>query len=275
MEKAQKPAREMRGLDELKPFPTQVEQFGDLNEVELTALAEDISANGLKHPIEVLGENAAGLPVGTIVCGHQRLRALRLLGVQESRVRVRYDLAGATRNEVEGVFLDDNVHRKQLTPLGKARAAYRRVELERGAGGLCGAAGGKDLRDRVGAAIGMTGRNVQRYLNALKAPAAVQRAFDAGDVTLVQADRVGQLGKKERQELTEAIDGGTPARKAVEHALRLAAPEGECVDWLKALSDWAERGERVLGGLGNDAEVGGALAGRLKRLAGSLAALTG
>ena len=274
MKTVEKPVRGVRKLDDLTPFPTQVEQFGDLNEDELAALAEDIKLNGLKHPIEMLGENAAGLPVGTIVCGHQRLRALKLLGRVDTRVRVRLDLAEATREEIECVFLDDNVHRKQLTPLGKARAALRRLELEKGARGLSGAQGRTELRDRVGKSIGMTGRNVQRYLNALQAPAAVQRAFDAGDLTLVQADRVGQLAEKERQALSKAIGSGEPVKAAVERALR-RAPRGGVGEGLGPLSRWVTSGERLLSALGDDPEVSRALSGRLKGLADRLSELAG
>ena len=53
---------------------------------EIEALARDMDENGLRDPVEVL-------PDGTLVTGHQRVRAAGLLGWEEIDVVVRHDLA--------------------------------------------------------------------------------------------------------------------------------------------------------------------------------------
>src|SRR3954447_26078461 len=92
-ESTTKPWREVRELSELPARPGHAGSFGDLPPRELEALAEDIRVNGLEHPIEVLPANAAGLPPNTVICGHQRWRALALLKETSTRVRVRHALA--------------------------------------------------------------------------------------------------------------------------------------------------------------------------------------
>ena len=54
-----------------------------------------------------------------------------------------------------------------------------------------------EARDRVGRALGMSGRNLGRYLRVLKTPVAVQNAFRAGYAVACNAQRrVADLEKK-------------------------------------------------------------------------------
>jgi ParB-like chromosome segregation protein Spo0J len=184
-------------LDLLNSFPAQEAMFDPLSDVDLAGLAQDIKSNGLKNPIEVLPKNEAGFPPGTIVRGHQRLRALRLNGESDADVLVRYDLADASRDRVEQEFLEDNLYRRQLDPLAKARVALRLAEIERQVppGEISGDQEG-EVRNRVGKVIGMSGRNLDRYWSLLKAPAEVQAAFRAGKLRLDVAAKVGRLDRK-------------------------------------------------------------------------------
>src|SRR4051812_6738101 len=73
-------------LSRLQEHPRQAELFGNLPDEELRALAEDMRRHGQRQPVEAL-------PDGTLLAGHQRLRAARLLGWDKIEVRVRHDLA--------------------------------------------------------------------------------------------------------------------------------------------------------------------------------------
>src|SRR5215510_2358776 len=75
-------------ISRLKNHPLQKTMFGDLPDAELRALAEDMRANKQKDPVEIL-------PDGTVLAGHQRIRAARLLGWAEVDVVIRHDLAEA------------------------------------------------------------------------------------------------------------------------------------------------------------------------------------
>ena len=161
---------ETRQLGKLVNHPRQAELFPALNEHELQALADNIDRIGLQQPIEVLPPgNAAGLPAGTILRGHQRRRALQLLGYEEAEVLVLHDLAGADRNTVDLHFVEENLHRRQLTPLAKARAALAVFDLERGrSSDELSDGDAQDARDRVAKSLNLgSGRHLQRYLNLL------------------------------------------------------------------------------------------------------------
>jgi ParB-like chromosome segregation protein Spo0J len=215
-----KARREPRALDALVPFPAQGDYFDVLSEADLKALADDIKKHGLKQLIEVLPPNAASLPENTILCGHQRARALRRLGRTEVEVRVRYDLASESRETVEAVFLRDNLNRRQLDPLAKARAAARLFEGERRRGGM------ESLRDRVGKTLGMSGRNLDRYMSLLRAPLAVQNAFRAGKLSLVLAARLGGASQARWDEAERRIESGENPGVVAREVLGAPARDG-------------------------------------------------
>jgi ParB-like chromosome segregation protein Spo0J len=119
---------EQRELSSSRPHPGQGHFFGDLSATEVQMLAEDIAQNGLQYMIEILPGNAAGLPVNTILTGHQRRRALELNGETEADVWVRYDLADADSATIERALLEENLNRRQLDKCDMARI----LEIERG-----------------------------------------------------------------------------------------------------------------------------------------------
>jgi hypothetical protein len=63
----------------------------------------------------------------------------------------------------------------------------------------------QNVRDRVGKAIGMSGRNLDRYLRVLETPMPVQDAVDAGRLPLVIGAKVATLPKAQQEELAEQI----------------------------------------------------------------------
>jgi ParB-like chromosome segregation protein Spo0J len=92
----------------------QAAMFGDLPEEEIRALAEDMARNGQRQPVEIR-------PDGTIIAGHQRVLAAKLLGWTEIDVIVRYDLEEQGDAAVEAYFVGDNLFRRQLSPLATSR----------------------------------------------------------------------------------------------------------------------------------------------------------
>jgi ParB family chromosome partitioning protein len=187
----------------LKAHPDQAGLFADLPAHELDALVDDIRTQGLQHPVDVL-------PDGTIVRGHQRVRAYRELGLPEIPARVRHDWAGRDRVYTDVALVDDNLFRRHDDPLGRAKAyAYLFRKLKKlpvaDRPEWCD---GCDLRDAVGKRLGLSGRNLGRYLDALDAPAPVQEAFRRGAIKLVQAARVGNLPVARQNKIAEALEQG-------------------------------------------------------------------
>jgi len=204
-------------LERLKRHPRQDDNFHPLPAQELEALADDMRRNGQNTPIEVTTD---GRPID----GHQRKRAAEMLGWDEVRVLVRYDLEG-DEFAIERRMIEANLHRRQLDALDRVRLARRMLEIEqrREPGGLSQYAE-QDLRDRIGEALGMSGRNVQRYLNILNAPMEVQRAHSEGRLSMKLAEKVARLGDAARGEIAaEIAAGGDPAEVVAAH-LPEAAP---------------------------------------------------
>src|SRR3954452_12382219 len=81
-------------IADLRPHPSHAKFDTQLSEDEIDRLAQDIRQNGLQVPIEVT-------PDLDVICGHQRLRALKKLGRTQVRAWVRHDLAEAGEACVE------------------------------------------------------------------------------------------------------------------------------------------------------------------------------
>jgi ParB-like chromosome segregation protein Spo0J len=215
MSKRRKPADEVRRIDQLRAFPSQREVFDDLCEQELQDLAADIAERGLQEKIEVLPQNSAGFELDTVIKGHQRIRALRLLGRTETVVRVRHDLANASKPQIEAEFVKSNIRRRQLTTLQSARAEAFLYWSNCKPQYRVRAAEDQELAKRIAVATGATGRHLKRILRILDAPLPVQRACDAGRLRMVLAERVGSLPEQQQQEIAKRIDGGDDAREVV------------------------------------------------------------
>ena len=212
--------------------------------------------SGQRDPIHVMPpKNAANLPAYTILDGRRRATALEANGEKEANVVVRHDLVGAERDTIEAVFLEFNCDRRQLHPLDKARIALRRFEIEkrRPRGGLR-PIDEQEARDRVGKAIGMSGRNLQRYFRLLLTPREVQDAVRDGKLALVVGERVSWLSKDKQAEIAERIRAGEKAKDVVAGYLKprsarhkhATAAFNRFVNHLKAaLADMEDRPDEV------------------------------
>ena len=167
----------------LKKHPKQADMFADPTEHEVKELAESMKA-GLDHPIEIL-------PDGTIICGHRRTAAARLLGWTTIPAIVRNDLAN---NPVaaETRLIEENLNRRQMTPMQIARcyAALKKLAGQRARVGL-DQVERRDVRDSIGESLGLSGRQLDRYLLLIEhCPVEVQQAVDRGDLGIVAANFV-------------------------------------------------------------------------------------
>lgn len=256
------PRQESRELADLKAHPLQATFFAPLPAEEVRVLADNIQKRGLKNPIEIMPANEAGLEANTILDGHERRRALELLGETRCTVIVRYDLATASATEVEEAFLEPNRVRRQLNPLAMARIAVRRLEIERRRprGGLHH----RDLaeaRDRVGQALGISGRNLGRYLRILRTPHEVQMAFSAGRLPLTLAEKVADLGAMEQKAVARRIaEGEEPKAVLMEFIAKPKAGRRKVCDAMACFASGLRAGMEDLEG--RVAEVGDGLARR-------------
>jgi len=211
MATAKKPTK--RNLDDLRPHPLQAKMFPDLSDPELEALSADMQRNDLQHPIEITSD-------GTIIAGHQRVRAARKLGWKEIDVIVRTDLEGQGSDAIERRLIEDNLNRRQLSGLAKARcikALHDLIETEldstnwqpRG-----------ELKEIIAKRLSLSSREVSRYLLVLETPIAVQNAFDEKKLSLVKAGQVAGLSKEQQDEIAIRITSGEVPREVVDSFLQ-------------------------------------------------------
>lgn len=208
----------MYDVDTLGVHPRQDEIFGDCTEAELAGLVRSLQKHGLKHPIEIL-------PDRTVVAGHQRLRAARRLGWKKIAVKVRSDLAAAGAAAVEAHLIADNLDRRHLTTLAKARCVTRLIELEQGRAD--GPRAVEAMKDKVGERLGLSRRSVSRYVLLAAAPKPLQDACDAGHVSLSVACRAACLPRAALAGLVKAMlkADGRPAADKVREALGDRGPD--------------------------------------------------
>jgi len=193
---------EVRLLSALKPHPKH-RIFFDLDELQLNELAEDIRVNGLREPPEICSD-------GTIICGHQRVRAVRLLGWSEISCWVRRDLEEEGREAVEKRLIEDNFNRRQLSDLETAKAykLLKEFKYRPGQG---------DLRDVLGKRFNMSGRSLDRLLQILRTPHEVQQAYVRRQITAGLAGKISRLSKPQKGEIANRIARGeNPKQVALE-----------------------------------------------------------
>jgi len=196
-----------RRISELRPHPKQQAIYGDLSEAEFEALVSDIHKNGLRQPPEIASD-------GTIIDGHQRIRAYVRLGKEEIEVFLR---EGLSDDEIEERFLRGNYTRRQLDPLSKARVIQAIAELERRRPGSPGV----ELRDRIAQQLGdaISGRTVDRYLKLLELPLPIQEAVSRSALPMTHAIKVASLPTAKQEEIAVKLRQGGKARAVVDEYL--------------------------------------------------------
>jgi hypothetical protein len=85
-------------------------------------------------------------------------------------------------------------------------------------------------KKRVGLLLGLSPRSVSRYLLVLTTPLAVQRAFDRGELTLINAGKVALLKKPAPTEIARRIENGEKAATVVAEYLASRAADTGKVD---------------------------------------------
>lgn len=133
------------------------------------ALAENIKTNGLINPPMLRLVNGEY----HVVAGVARVRACKLLRLQDESFRMTFARFTGTDEEAEEANIAENVQRNELSPvdLGKVCAAYRNKGLNNA---------------EIAEKIGKTGPMVNRYLTIHEAPECIKRDVHTGSLS---ADR--------------------------------------------------------------------------------------
>jgi len=102
----------------LKHWSKNLDYFDDLKGAEYEAFKTDIKTNGITNPLHILAD-------GTVICGNQRLRAARDLGINDEAIPTKSLASIWKLPEDERAIIihaiKDNILRRQLTPEQKAK----------------------------------------------------------------------------------------------------------------------------------------------------------
>jgi site-specific DNA-methyltransferase (adenine-specific) len=132
--------------------------FDPLPEEQFAALVTDIGNRGQRIPAEVDDD-------GNVITGHERIRACAALGI-EPKVVV---LSGLTEEATAEHAILDNVLRRQLGPIAKAKALLRLADLEGATlGSKGGPAGDRRTVQRLAELFGADRSTAYRWIAAAK-----------------------------------------------------------------------------------------------------------
>jgi hypothetical protein len=153
---------------------------------DIEALAASIAKNGLIHPVAIRRD-------GTLIAGERRIEAARLLGQTTIAVNVidPTDLLGAeiAENTVRLDFAPSEAVAiaNELRPIVEARAKERQGGRGRDRSGKLPERSNAQTRDRLAAAVGMSGRTLDK---AIAVVAAAEAEPEMGDlVSKMDEDR--------------------------------------------------------------------------------------
>lgn len=190
-------ASESRPVDQLTPHPQQNHVFTPPSPADVEQLAKDIEANGLRNPIEIL-------PDGTIIRGHSRLLAVKRLGWETVAVIVRHDLAKLGEAAVLTALVDDNLHRRNLSPLEIAKSAVVLINSGKLDGGNLFEALGEH-KETIAKQHNITVRTLNRYIAITRTPLEIQHAVSRDLLSMEQAGKLAQLGDQDQKRAAKAI----------------------------------------------------------------------
>lgn len=218
-------------INELKPHEFNKIVFNDLEEDEYDSLKNDIEKRGVKTIIDITEDNR-------IICGHQRIRACKELGIEEVEARV----VNGSEDEIKEHLIKDNILRRQLNDYQIGQAG---MELEKIYNKRFGSKGYKSsIRNEGVASIEATGKTAE----------IVSKDFGVSRATYERIKKVRDdikiLHNPEIEEKWKA--GKVKASNILGEIRRTELNQTENPDWFRMTTTWSfKKGEIKYDGLSN------------------------
>lgn len=195
--------------------------YNERPETPPEATVRHIMRHGVHSPIKVrfAGNTPAGKPIVEVVFGTQRVRAARIAqqrkkdaGEEKYHVLVPATVTRGSDAEMMDLMISENEHRRQSTPLARARLAQRQLNLGASEEDCC-------LSFRI------TDVTLQNWKALLECCQEVQDAVEHGQLAAVAAIELSKMDHdRQRKALAEMIESGaTKGYAAVEAAENAAA----------------------------------------------------
>lgn len=195
-------------IAELKNHPNNNATFRDLAGEEFEDLKASIRDHGIIEPV-VINQH------GVIICGHQRVRACREIGITDVPVVVR---EVASDEEHETLLIEENLRRRQLLPSESFKAVKRLYELM----GIEGQGNRGDLTSatvaEVAAEIGKSERTVARMRTLADLIPPLAAMLDAGTLNQTAAYQIAQMDEDGQQQVFAMLEEQRMAAEADKRA---------------------------------------------------------
>lgn len=209
-----------KNVNELKVFDLNNELFDDLGDADFKALKKDIAENGIINELHIIDNNV-------VLCGHQRLRVAKELGLSSVPVKI------VTPLDNEEYAIKDNLLRRQLNNEQKGELFLRLADKYQGRKHLR-----RDLMvdsDKLSLSVGKSSELVAEEVYGDKSKArSIERAMQYAEIVREKPELKGkpltQVIKQEKKE--KALE----QRKSLVNTVEIKGLiEGDALLNLKAL----------------------------------------
>lgn len=226
------PEMRMAPVDRVMPNPDLLELFLDMEGEEFELLKRSIQETGIIQPITVDQEMQ-------VICGDQRLRAARALGLTTVPVLVRW----VRDKEARAILsIEENIRRRQLQPSEMARAIKKLIELKET----------KNRADQVAREIGLSKRQINRYRGLENLIPEVSVLLDGGRLTQEAAIQIAQLDEEIQRALYESLGEWIAQSLNEQKALEFKRVNADLLQQIEALSVEIKKYEQRAGTLNKE-----------------------
>lgn len=226
------PEMKMAPIDRVMPNPDLTELFLDMEGEEFELLKRSIQETGIIQPITVDQEMQ-------VICGDQRLRAARALGLTTVPVLVRWVGDKESRAILS---IEENIRRRQLQPSEMARAIKKLIELKET----------KNRADQVAREIGLSKRQVNRYRGLENLIPEVSILLDGGRLTQEVASQIAQLDEEIQRVLYDSLGERIAQSLNEQKALEFKRVNADLLQQIESLSVEIKKYEQRAGTLNKE-----------------------
>lgn len=198
------------GRNDLLRIPVDMIEIVDQNYAssdrgDLEALAASIKKEGILVPLRCWRDKEGKY---ALISGYRRMAAVRLINARSKekieRVPVILDDRHANDGDRSVRQLLENAHREDATPIERAKAYRRLIEV-------CGL-----TMAEICERLGERQENIKRYLELLQASTPVRKAVDAGKISASAAAKI----------VSRHRDDAEGQKEALEAAMKASGPSG-------------------------------------------------
>jgi ParB family chromosome partitioning protein len=171
-------------LDEIDLERSKFRTRSDLGEKQITELANSIRSEGLINPVVVRRKDNRF----ELISGFRRVESVRRLGEPSIKAIV----VSVDDDKAFRIAVSENLRRKSLTPVEIGLMCDRLVNE------------GKSY-DEVGRLMGLSAKQIQRYLRSLKLSEEVRNSLSKGEISFFTALEIGKVDGAVQSDLLKKV----------------------------------------------------------------------